>query len=49
MSDIDDSKPPHVMIVGAGLGGLMLAILLERMGVSYAVYERSAEVRPLGM
>ncbi|KAF9287797.1 hypothetical protein BGZ68_001268 [Mortierella alpina] len=48
MSDIDDSKPPHVMIVGAGLGGLMLAILLERMGVSYAVYERSAEVRPLG-
>ncbi|KAF9938500.1 hypothetical protein BGZ67_010727 [Mortierella alpina] len=48
MSDIDDNKPPHVMIVGAGLGGLMLAILLERMNISYAVFERSTEVRPLG-
>ncbi|KAF9189609.1 hypothetical protein BGZ51_009428 [Haplosporangium sp. Z 767] len=48
MADAENLKPPHVMIVGAGLGGLMLAILLERMGISYLVFERSAAVRPLG-
>ncbi|KAG0222754.1 hypothetical protein BGW42_006342 [Actinomortierella wolfii] len=38
----------HVLIVGAGLGGLMLAALLERAGVPYVVLERSQEARPLG-
>ncbi|KAF9948642.1 hypothetical protein BGZ70_002138 [Mortierella alpina] len=36
------------MIVGAGLAGLMMAYLLERIDVPYTVFERSAEVRPLG-
>lgn len=36
------------MIVGAGLAGLMMAYLLERINVPYTVFERSAEVRPLG-
>ncbi|KAF9918209.1 hypothetical protein BX616_009927 [Lobosporangium transversale] len=36
------------MIVGAGLGGVMLAILLERLGISYTIFERSSEIQPLG-
>ncbi|KAI1299078.1 hypothetical protein EDD11_006498 [Mortierella claussenii] len=48
MSDAEETKPIHVMIVGAGLGGVMLAILLERLKISYTVFERAAEVRPLG-
>ncbi|KAF9430517.1 hypothetical protein BGZ76_000811 [Entomortierella beljakovae] len=39
---------PKVMIVGAGLGGLTLAILLERAGIDYDVYERAKSLRPLG-
>ncbi|KAF9170399.1 hypothetical protein BGX21_010219 [Mortierella sp. AD011] len=36
------------MIVGAGLAGLLLAILLDRINVPYEIYERSEKVRPLG-
>ncbi|KAG0038842.1 hypothetical protein BGZ83_002975 [Gryganskiella cystojenkinii] len=43
-----DGKNPHVMIVGAGLAGLFLAILLDKAGIPYEVYERSASVKPLG-
>lgn len=43
-----DGKNPNVLIVGAGMGGLVLALLLEKAGIPYQVYERSAEVRPLG-
>ncbi|GJJ74645.1 hypothetical protein EMPS_07003 [Entomortierella parvispora] len=43
-----DGKTPHVMIVGAGIGGLFLAILLDKAGIPYEIYERSPEVRPLG-
>jgi len=42
-----DDKP-RVMIVGAGLGGLTMAILLERAGIEYHVFERSQTVRALG-
>ncbi|CAO3567501.1 unnamed protein product [Mortierella alpina] len=38
----------HVLIVGAGTGGLMLAMLLERASISYEVFEKAKEVRPLG-
>ncbi|KAF9426893.1 hypothetical protein BGZ94_005835 [Podila epigama] len=38
---------PHVMIVGAGIGGLTLALLLEKANVSYAVFERAPVVKPL--
>ncbi|KAK3822705.1 MAG: hypothetical protein J3Q66DRAFT_424105 [Benniella sp.] len=43
--------PPEklkVLIVGAGLGGIMLAILLEKAGVPYQVYDRMTEIKPLG-
>ncbi|GJJ75048.1 hypothetical protein EMPS_07406 [Entomortierella parvispora] len=39
---------PHVIIVGAGIGGLTLALLLERAGVSYVVLEKTSSIKPLG-
>ncbi|KAG0205527.1 hypothetical protein BGX28_002826 [Mortierella sp. GBA30] len=39
---------PQVLIVGAGLGGLTMAILLERANIEYKVFERSETVRALG-
>ncbi|CAO3568037.1 unnamed protein product [Mortierella alpina] len=39
---------PHVLISGAGLGGLFLAILLEEAGISYTIFERSRDIRPIG-
>ncbi|KAF9907042.1 hypothetical protein EC991_011346 [Linnemannia zychae] len=41
-------KGPHVLIVGAGAGGLMLALLCERGNISYEVFEKSKALRPLG-
>ncbi|KAI1315186.1 hypothetical protein EDD11_001123 [Mortierella claussenii] len=38
----------HVLIVGAGVGGLMLAVLLEQASISYEVFEKAKELRPLG-
>ncbi|KAI8350186.1 hypothetical protein B0O80DRAFT_489067 [Mortierella sp. GBAus27b] len=50
MSSLRPHQPPKpsVIIVGAGIGGLMLALLLERIHVPYRVFERAAEVKPLG-
>ncbi|KAF9087644.1 hypothetical protein BGX23_007964 [Mortierella sp. AD031] len=45
---ISDGKNPHVIIVGAGIAGLFLAILLDHAGIPYQVYERAKEVKPLG-
>lgn len=39
---------PKVIIVGAGIGGLVLAILLEQAGVPYEILERATVVKPLG-
>ncbi|KAG0362731.1 hypothetical protein BC939DRAFT_533416 [Gamsiella multidivaricata] len=44
----ENSSPPTVLIVGAGIGGLTLAVLLQRAGIHYEVLERAAEIRPLG-
>jgi 2-polyprenyl-6-methoxyphenol hydroxylase-like FAD-dependent oxidoreductase len=35
-------------IVGAGIGGLTLAIALQRKGFKVKVYENAAEIKPLG-
>ncbi|KAG0327361.1 hypothetical protein BG004_002785, partial [Podila humilis] len=37
-----------VVIVGAGIGGLTLAALLERAGIEYQIMERAVQVKPLG-
>ncbi|KAF9580214.1 hypothetical protein BGW38_003232, partial [Lunasporangiospora selenospora] len=37
-----------VLIIGGGIAGLSLAMLLERAGIQFQVYERAATVRPLG-
>ncbi|KAF9117953.1 hypothetical protein BGW39_001632 [Mortierella sp. 14UC] len=42
------SDKPTVLIVGAGLGGLMLGALLEKSGVPYRIFERASKVKPLG-
>ena len=39
---------PPVMIVGAGVGGLTLALLLRRQGIRAEVLEQSAELREVG-
>lgn len=44
----DTHNKPTVLIVGAGLGGLMLGALLERQGVPYTILERAAVIKPLG-
>ncbi|KAG0195785.1 hypothetical protein BGX28_000636 [Mortierella sp. GBA30] len=38
----------RVLIVGAGIGGLMLGILLERACISYEIFEKTKELRPFG-
>ncbi|KAF9142263.1 hypothetical protein BGX30_003068 [Mortierella sp. GBA39] len=38
----------HVLISGAGIAGLMLAILLEHLDISYEIVERCQEMKPLG-
>ncbi|KAF9971750.1 hypothetical protein BGZ73_005221 [Actinomortierella ambigua] len=38
----------HVLVVGAGLGGLMAAALMERANISYTVLERAKEIKALG-
>ncbi|KAF9302944.1 hypothetical protein BGZ74_004600, partial [Mortierella antarctica] len=40
-------KKPRVLIVGAGIGGLMLAILLQKGGIPVQIFERAKEVKPL--
>jgi 2-polyprenyl-6-methoxyphenol hydroxylase-like FAD-dependent oxidoreductase len=38
-----------VIIVGAGIGGLTLALCLHRAGIACRIYEASAEIGPLGV
>ncbi|KAG0379264.1 hypothetical protein BGX24_001087 [Mortierella sp. AD032] len=47
MSSQENTKPT-VLIVGAGLGGLLLGALLEKSGVPYKIFESAPSVKPLG-
>ncbi|KAG0354423.1 hypothetical protein BC939DRAFT_493328 [Gamsiella multidivaricata] len=42
------SSPPRVMIVGAGIAGVFLAILLDRANIPYEIFERATSVKQLG-
>ncbi|KAG0325450.1 hypothetical protein BG004_003212 [Podila humilis] len=37
-----------VLIIGAGIGGLMMGALLQKGGVDFEIYERARVVKPLG-
>ena len=39
----------EVIIVGAGIGGLVTALALHRVGINARIYESVAELRPLGV
>ncbi|KAF9922413.1 hypothetical protein FBU30_007449 [Linnemannia zychae] len=41
-------KRPTVMIIGAGLGGLMLGVLLHRASISFRIFEKSTSMKPTG-
>jgi salicylate hydroxylase len=41
-------KKPHVLIVGAGIGGLAAALALLRRGFDVDVYEQAPELREVG-
>ncbi|KAF9095908.1 hypothetical protein BGX29_008832 [Mortierella sp. GBA35] len=43
-----DSKPT-ILIVGAGLGGVMLGALLEKASIPYLIVERATTIKPLDM
>ncbi|KAG0273714.1 hypothetical protein BGZ95_010488 [Linnemannia exigua] len=49
MSATVTTPRPHVLIVGAGLGGVLLGALLERCNIPYTIFERAAAVKPLGL
>jgi salicylate hydroxylase len=42
------SKPPHVLICGAGIAGLVAALALLRRGFRVEVYEQAPELRQIG-
>ncbi|KAF9169696.1 hypothetical protein BGX20_009953 [Mortierella sp. AD010] len=48
MSEAIDTPTIPVLIVGAGIGGLMLGAVLESANISYHILERAADLRPLG-
>ena len=42
------SRSPQAVIIGAGIGGLTLALLLQRRGIDAEVLEQSAELGEVG-
>src|SRR5690554_6534803 len=45
---LPSNRSSRVLIVGAGLEGLFLAILLERLGIPFYLFERATRIKPLG-
>ncbi|KAG0310431.1 hypothetical protein BGZ97_012561 [Linnemannia gamsii] len=46
--DPEQWAKPKVLISGAGVGGLTLALILEQVGYEYEVFERASKIKPLG-
>ena len=40
---------PPVLIAGAGIGGLSVALTLHQIGVPCIVFESVADIKPLGL
>ncbi len=45
---VTDRGPDRVLVVGGGIGGLALALGLQRRGMPVVVYERATELREIG-
>ncbi|KAF9996883.1 hypothetical protein BGZ80_010356 [Entomortierella chlamydospora] len=45
---VSQDNKPKVLIIGAGIGGLMLGGLLEKANVPYVIYEKATEVKLIG-
>ncbi|KAG0056741.1 hypothetical protein BGZ83_003710 [Gryganskiella cystojenkinii] len=43
-----DSDSPKVLIIGAGIAGLFLAIMLDKAEIDFEIFERAPVVKPLG-
>lgn len=41
-------SPPKVLIAGAGVGGLTLALMLHARGISCRIYEQASAIREVG-
>ncbi|KAF8962167.1 hypothetical protein BGZ46_001218 [Entomortierella lignicola] len=42
------NRRPKVLIVGAGIGGLALAAILEKGNIPYEIFEKASALKPLG-
>lgn len=42
------SSPEHIIIIGAGFGGLLLAHGLKKYGISFSIYERDSSPQARG-
>ncbi|KAF9101918.1 hypothetical protein BGX27_011278 [Mortierella sp. AM989] len=47
-TNLENKNMPKVLIVGAGIAGLMLGILFESLDIPYHIFDRASTVRPLG-
>lgn len=47
-TDMTTAEKPTVLIVGAGLGGLMLGALLEKIDMPYFIFECASAIKSLG-
>src|SRR5690348_4632840 len=45
---INEKPPQEILIIGAGIGGLTLALTLHKAGLPCRVYEAASEIRPIG-
>ena len=39
----------QVIVIGAGIGGLTLALMLHKAGISFRVYEAAPDIKPIGV
>ena len=49
LSEPRGNKQMHVVIVGAGIGGLALALMLKARGIKCQIYEAAPRIRELGV
>lgn len=48
VEELENMEKPKVLISGAGIGGLTLAILLKKANIPFLVLEKTHDAKPLG-